>query len=69
MADRVNVVEGVLTDLSKGHIPNVYKERGWDAEWKYNRPLLIAKIAVRVAIVAGAAALIYRAYRRRQERD
>jgi hypothetical protein len=69
MADRVNVVEGVLTDLAKGHVPNVYKERGWDAEWKYNRGLLVAKIAVRAALVAGAAALIYRAIKRRQEEN
>ena len=37
LADRINVVEGIIDDLGRGHIPNIIKERGWTAEWKYNR--------------------------------
>lgn len=45
-ADRVNVVEGIVDDLRHGHIPNIFKERGWNAEWKYNRKGVIQKVAV-----------------------
>src|ERR687884_1988248 len=30
LADRVNVVEGILQDLMKGHVPNVFAESGWN---------------------------------------
>jgi hypothetical protein len=36
-ADRVNMIEGIFSDLIHGHIPNVYKEMGGPAEWKYNK--------------------------------
>lgn len=36
-ADRVNAVEGIVDDFKQGTIPNLFKERGWSAEWKYNR--------------------------------
>ncbi|MDB5139007.1 MAG: hypothetical protein JWR12_923 [Mucilaginibacter sp.] len=37
LADRVNVAEGIIDDLKAGTIPNFFEERGWSAEWKYNR--------------------------------
>lgn len=49
LADRINVVEGIMDDLKKGHIPNIIKERGWTAEWKYNREGFMKKM------IAGAA--------------
>lgn len=52
LADRINVVEGIVDDLKKGHIPNVFAERGWNAEWKYNRKAALTKIAVGVALTA-----------------
>jgi hypothetical protein len=55
MADRIDVVEGIFSDLIHGRIPNLVGERGWGALWKYNRPLLMRKIAVRL-LVAGAVA-------------
>jgi len=53
LADRINVVEGVIHDLSRGHIPNIFKEQGWSAEWKYNRKGLIKKVAITTAVTAG----------------
>jgi hypothetical protein len=50
LADRVNVVEGIIDDLRHGHIPNIIAERGWNAEWKYNRNGLIKKVAVTAAV-------------------
>jgi len=52
LADRINVVEGIVDDLKRGHIPNIFAERGWNAEWKYNRKAAVTKIAVGVALTA-----------------
>jgi hypothetical protein len=46
LADRVNVVEGIVDDLRHGHLPNIFAERGWKAEWKYNRKSVVKKAAV-----------------------
>lgn len=52
LADRVNVIEGIIDDLAHGHIPNIIAERGWKAEWKYNRKGLIQKAAITLAVTA-----------------
>ena len=62
LADRVSVVEGVLGDLKHGHVPNVFAERGWKAEWKHNRRSLVRRILVR-AILASAAVAYFRSRR------
>jgi hypothetical protein len=46
LADRVNVVEGLLDDIRRGHIPNIVEELGWKAEWKYNRTHLVGRVLV-----------------------
>ena len=56
LADRVGVVEGVLGDLKRGQVPNVFAERGWKAEWKHNRTSLVRRILVGVALVSAAVA-------------
>ena len=53
LADRVNVVEGIIDDLAHGHVPNLFKEMGGPAEWKYNRSGFYKKAAV-----AGGAVLL-----------
>lgn len=52
LADRINVVEGIVDDLAHGHIPNIFAERGWNAEWKYNRKNLVRNVAVGVAVAS-----------------
>ena len=52
LADRINVVEGLVEDLSKGYIPNLSKERGWKVEWKYNPKGMIVKVAAITAVGA-----------------
>jgi hypothetical protein len=54
LADRVNVVEGIFQDLKSGIIPNIFAERGIKAEWKYNKPSVIKKAAIGIALTAGA---------------
>jgi hypothetical protein len=66
LADRVNVVEGLVDDLAKGYVPNVLKERGWTAEWKYNRQGAIKSIAVGAVVTTAVVALLI--YRSRSKR-
>ena len=54
LADRVNIGEGIVDDLRHGHVPNVCAERGWNAEWKYNRKGLIVKVATTALITTAA---------------
>lgn len=59
-ADRIGVVEGVLHDFTRGRIPNVFAEHGWNAEWKHNRASLIGRTAVRVVLISAAVAYLAR---------
>lgn len=52
LADRINAIEGIIDDLKQGHIPNIFVERGWTAEWKYNRKSMIKKIVIGAAITS-----------------
>jgi hypothetical protein len=45
-ADRVNVVEGLFEDFSKGRLPNILAEMGIGAELKYNKKGLVKKTLV-----------------------
>lgn len=58
LADRVNVIEGIIDDFKRGHIPNIIAERGWTAEWKYNRPALIEKLIVGALVTSAVVALL-----------
>jgi hypothetical protein len=57
IADRINVVEGIIDDLAHGHIPNIIAEKGWNAEWKYNRKQLIQKVVTTVVVTAVVTAI------------
>ena len=50
LADRINVVEGLLEDLAHGHVPNIASERGWKMEWRYNPKGMATKVATLTAI-------------------
>ena len=54
LADRVNVVEGIVDDLKAGHVPNIFAEKGYKAEWKHNRLPFIQKMVVIGALTAAA---------------
>ena len=56
-ADRIDVVQGIISDLKNGIVPNIFAEKGWKAEWKYNRKGLIQKIAV--AALATTAVILF----------
>ena len=60
LADRVDVIEGIIDDLKNGHIPNIFEERGMRAEWKYNRKALIQKMAIGAALTTATLAMLFR---------
>jgi hypothetical protein len=58
LADRVNVMEGIIDDLAHGHVPNFFAERGWNAEWKYNRKGAVQSLAVGLAVTTALIVLL-----------
>ncbi len=58
LADRVSVVEGVLDDLKHGHVPNIFAERGWKAEWQHNRTNLVRRVLVGAVLTSAATAYL-----------
>lgn len=62
-ADRVNVGEGLIDDLAKGHVPNIFKEMGGPSEFRHNRVGAIRKVAI-VTAVTGLAIYLMRRKRR-----
>ena len=64
MADRVDMVEGVVADFARGRPPNLAREMGWRTEWRYNRKRVITGAAV-TAVSLAAIYLLMRSRRRR----
>ncbi|HWI93155.1 MAG TPA: hypothetical protein VNT20_17880 [Flavisolibacter sp.] len=60
LADRVDVVQGIVTDLGHGKLPNFVEEFGWRAEWKHNRTKFITRMATKVLTIAVITALLTR---------
>ncbi|MFL5747752.1 MAG: hypothetical protein ACJ751_23965 [Niastella sp.] len=68
VADRINVVEGIISDIKKGHFPNIIAERGWKAEWKYNRKGVVKNIALGVAVTVTVFILLSGRYKKVRNR-
>jgi hypothetical protein len=60
LADRVNVVEGIVEDLFSGRIPNIFAEKGLGADWKHNRGSLLTKMAIGAVLAGAAVAMLTR---------
>jgi hypothetical protein len=60
LADRVNMVEGIVDDVAHGHIPNIYAEKGIKAEWQYNQKAAVRRVAIGALLVTAAVVLIAR---------
>jgi hypothetical protein len=50
LADRVNVVEGIMDDLKNRYVPNIFLEKGWKSEWKHNRKHMVVNIIATIAM-------------------
>lgn len=57
LADRINVIEGIVDDLKRGYVPNIFAERGGKAEWKYNRKKVVQRAVV--GAIATTAAIVF----------
>ena len=57
-ADQVNMVEGVVEDLSRGQVPNLIAETGLKAQWQHDRKAVVTKVAIGVGLVAAAALVL-----------
>ena len=60
LADRIDVVQGIIADLKKGIVPNLVKELGWPAEWKYNRKKFVARMAIKLVVIGVLTAFLTR---------
>ena len=59
LADRVNMVEGLVDDLKQGIFPNIFAEKGWKGELKHNKAGLAQKVLVGTAFTAAFVAFLY----------
>lgn len=50
LADRINVIEGLIDDIRKGYVPNIWAEKGIRADWKYDRMGLVRRVAVTAVV-------------------
>jgi hypothetical protein len=50
LADRINVIEGLVDDIRNGHFPNIIAEAGGKAAWKYNKKGVIRKLVTGILI-------------------
>jgi hypothetical protein len=57
-ADRINMVEGVVADLARLKIPNIGKEIGLPAAWRYNKRGVVRSVAIAVLVIVGIILLI-----------
>src|SRR6478735_7898854 len=58
IADRVDVVEGVLEDIAHGIFPNILAEKGYNGKFKHDKAGAIYRIAMGTLITLGAIALL-----------
>lgn len=68
-ADRVNMVEGLVDDLRKGHFPNFFKEMGLKTELKHNRAAFIRKTVVVTGLVGVGVVLLQRRRKKRKNTE
>lgn len=59
LADRVNVVEGIVDDFKRGHVPNIFAERGFKAEWEHDRAGFIQRALVTALVTTAIIGLFY----------
>jgi hypothetical protein len=60
LADRINMVEGIVDDIQGGHFPNIFKEMGLGAQWKYNRKNFVTVVGAGALAAAATFALMTR---------
>ncbi|PRD48658.1 hypothetical protein [Sphingobacterium haloxyli] len=46
IADRINELEGVVGDITKGRLPTVLAKREWKARWQHERKSLVRNVLI-----------------------
>jgi hypothetical protein len=54
LADRIDMIGGLVEDLMSGHLPNIPAERGWRAAWTHDRSSQIYKLGVAAILLTAA---------------
>jgi hypothetical protein len=62
LADRINMLEGLVQDLSRGHVPNIFAEMGIRSEIRHNP----RGFALKAGVAAGATYLLITWMKRRK---
>jgi hypothetical protein len=57
-ADRMNVIEGLISDLAHARLPNIPAEMGIRSELRFNKAGFLRKTVVLATMVAAIAAVI-----------
>lgn len=52
MADRINMVEGVVQDFRQSRTPNIPAELGLAAQWRYNKRGVVLAGAATIGVIA-----------------
>jgi hypothetical protein len=60
LADRINVIEGVIDDLMHFRIPNTFAEKGGKALWKFNRKAILLNALAGISLSTTIAGFIFR---------
>ena len=60
LADRVDEIEGIVDDFKQGKVPNIFAERGWNAQLKHNPKAVAVKVAIGALLVTAAISYLRR---------
>ncbi len=62
VADRINVLEGLVHDLMHGRVPQVVQEMGLNAHWRQHRERALRAVAVLAGLALALIALVRRLF-------
>jgi len=62
LADRVNVLEGLVQDLVHGRVPQVLQEMGLNAHWREHRERALRAVAALAGLALALIALVRRLF-------
>ena len=65
LADRVDMVEGMVEDLLKGYIPNIWKEKGMSAGMRHNPEGTVKRMVIKGGIITLVTVAAVRHFKRK----
>lgn len=67
LADRINVVEGIIEDISHGIFPNILAEKGYKGKFEHDKAGAIYRIAVGTLLTVGTIVLLTRGGKKKKK--